>query len=111
MFKIFLSKKNLTHYELLKNSKKHTQPSVIANLKFISSVNSSFSKEFFSQLLLSLFRKAFPNHPVESGCLITILLACLIFFKELNTDVFLCICLLYLIRPEYKFLEKETLSV
>lgn len=81
-------------------------------VKFVSSVNSSFSKEVFSQLLLSLIRKAFPNYPIKSGYLITILPACLISFKELNTDIFLCICLLSLLPMlEYKFLEKETLSV
>lgn len=52
-----------------------------------------------SQVLLSLFRKAFLDHPIKSGYLIIIILAGLIFFKELNTDVYLfMVSLTYNIR-------------
>lgn len=62
--------------------------------KSVNSMNLSFSRIDVSQLLLSLFRKAFSDHASQS-CF-TIISACLIFFKELNTDVFLCMFIVFL---------------
>lgn len=63
--------------------------------KSVNSMNLSFSRIDVSQLLLSLFRKAFSDHASQSCCF-TIISACLIFFKELNTDVFLCMFIAFL---------------